>query len=303
MIIDHVNLNHLRLFECVYRTGSMTGASQELHLTQSGVSQHMKALEEMIGVRLFDRVKQRLLPTAAADVFYRQCAEGLFDLEKALSDLTGKGRELSGTVSIGMPPEFGNNCIVPLLSDLTEEHPELRMALRYGFASEMNELLLSGEIDFAFVDAFEIDDRITHEAVYDETLYLCVRKDLYRPPTSGRKEDRRYFESLAFVSFLEGEPDLRMWYQHHLGTRHLELNVRVTVHDVQGGARLIVAGAGAGIMPGHLCSKIEKEGHRFHRFKGCGRPLKNTISVAYLRERTRAPATQAVMSELVSALR
>jgi DNA-binding transcriptional LysR family regulator len=43
MIIDHINLNHLRIFQSVYKTQSMTTAAGELHLTQSGVSQHIKA--------------------------------------------------------------------------------------------------------------------------------------------------------------------------------------------------------------------------------------------------------------------
>ena len=47
MIINNLNLNHLLVFECVFRNGSMTAASKELHLTQSGVSQHMKSLEDV----------------------------------------------------------------------------------------------------------------------------------------------------------------------------------------------------------------------------------------------------------------
>ncbi len=66
MILDNLNLNHLRLFESVYRSENMTKAAEELHLTQSGVSQHMKSLEEAVGVKLFDRVRQSLIPSKAA---------------------------------------------------------------------------------------------------------------------------------------------------------------------------------------------------------------------------------------------
>lgn len=66
MIIDRINLNHLRVFECVYRTKSMTIAAEELHLTQSGVSQHIRSLEESLDIRLFDRIKHKLVPTGEA---------------------------------------------------------------------------------------------------------------------------------------------------------------------------------------------------------------------------------------------
>ena len=57
MLIDQLNLNQLRIFESVYRTQSMTQAAVELGLTQSGVSQHIRALEDVLGLSLFDRIK------------------------------------------------------------------------------------------------------------------------------------------------------------------------------------------------------------------------------------------------------
>src|SRR4051812_5232545 len=113
MLIDHVNLNHLRVFECVYRTRSMTTASRELHLTQSGVSQHIKTFEDGLGVKLFDRIKQRLIPTSAAALLFKRCAEGLYGIEQALTEIKGGEKQLSGTVNIGMPIEFGNNIMMP----------------------------------------------------------------------------------------------------------------------------------------------------------------------------------------------
>src|SRR6185437_1423130 len=116
MIIDHINLNHLRIFECVYRTKSMTEAAKELHLTQSGVSQHVRTLEEVLELKLFDRVKQRLIPTAPAETLFKRCSEALYGIEETISELRGGQQSLSGSVTIGMPIEFGNNVVLPLLS-------------------------------------------------------------------------------------------------------------------------------------------------------------------------------------------
>jgi DNA-binding transcriptional LysR family regulator len=293
MIIDNINLNYIRIFECVYRAQSMTLAAQELHLTQSGVSQHVKSLEEMLGVTLFDRIKQKLVPTSAASLLYRQCSKSLHEIEHALWQVKGGDKELSGTVAIGMPIEFGNNVLMPLLSEFCKKNPRVKLKIKLGFASSMNDHLLKGELDFAFVDDFKMDARITTERVYDETLELCIAKGV-----SAEKNDRKFFESLQYVEYQEEEPILRMWFAHHLGNRNLTLDVRATVMDVQGLARLIVAGVGAGVLPGHLSSKLQEEGVRFHRFKGCGKPLKNAISAAYLRERTHSPAALAALNAL-----
>lgn len=310
MIIDHINLNHLRIFECVYRTKSMTEAAKELHLTQSGVSQHMKTLEDVLEVKLFDRVKQRLIPTSSGHLLFKRCTEALYGIEDVLSQLRGGKQSLSGSVSIGMPMEFGNNLVLPLLSKFGTEHPRVRFVLRYGFATEMNDGIMKGDLDFAFVDAFNLDTRITTEKVYDEVLHLCCTPSMVekiaKPQPRNPAENRKYFESLEYVDYQPGEPVLRLWFQHHLGTRHLNLNVRATVMDVQGVSRLIHTGAYAGVLPGHLVEQLQAnlpKNKRLHIFKGSGSMLKNGISLAYLKERTQSPASAAVHRWLMQSLR
>lgn len=305
MLIDQVNLNHFRVFECVYRTGSMTTAAQELHLTQSGVSQHVKSLEDMIGARLFDRIKQRLVPTEAARVFYEHCNAGLHRIEEGLLQLKGQGKELRGNITLGVPIEFGNNLIIPLLSRFTRKHPLVKFRLRMGFASAMNEELLKGAMDFAFVDDFKMDKRVATEKVYDEVLDLFLAENLIRN-FGAPKLQAGYFESLDYVEYAEGEPVLRMWFAHHLGAKdakHIQLKVKATVMDVQGVARFIQSEAGAGVLPSYLASQLSKNGNALYRFKGCGKPLVNRISVASLRDRTQSPASAALLRFLKESLR
>ena len=87
MLIDQINLNQLRVFESVYRTKSMTHAARELHLTQSGVSQHIKALEDVLELKLFDRIKQKLVPTPSARELYKNTAKSFEDIETILNKL------------------------------------------------------------------------------------------------------------------------------------------------------------------------------------------------------------------------
>ena len=305
MNIDNINLNHLRIFESVFRSKSMTTAARELHLTQPGVSQHMKALEEGLGIRLFDRVKQRLVPTSAATELFNTCVQGLAGIERTITELKGGDHRLAGTVSIGMPIEFGNNIVLPLLAEFCKKHPAVRVALRYGFATEMSEAVLSGALDFAFVDEFSMDKRIFVDKVYDETLYLCASQAMMAgmKKAGAVRNTRDYFETLEYIDYQAGEPLLRMWFRHHLKARELRLNVRATVMDVQGVARLITSGLAAGVLPGHLVEKLDSAGHRMHTFKGCGKPLKNSISVCYLEERSFSPAARAALDELVKKTR
>src|SRR3954464_1650571 len=103
MITNTLNLNNLRVFAAVFKSKSMTLASEELHLTQSGVSQHIRSLETSLDLKLFDRVKHRLIPTEAAEILFKKWTETYHGIEEALLDIKGREKFLSGKVSIGLP--------------------------------------------------------------------------------------------------------------------------------------------------------------------------------------------------------
>jgi DNA-binding transcriptional LysR family regulator len=298
MFIDRLNLNQVRIFECVFRTKSMTAAARELHLTQSGVSQHIRAFEEILGVKLFDRINQRVVPTSAATLLYENCQKSLIGLEDAFSELRAEKNQLSGRVYIGMPTEFGYNIAIPLIAKFSQKHPGVRFHFRLGYGLEMNALLLKGEIDFAFIDEFSMDKKIITEPVYDEVLELCASPEWIKRLDLGSEQDRAFFEKLHYVDFSRDEQILRRWFKHHFGDDGWRLRVRSTIEDSQGVSRLVLSGVGAGILPGHLVKKLEKDGASIQAFKGKKEPLKNVISIAQLRERSHGHSVQATMNML-----
>lgn len=298
MLIDQINLNQLRVFESVFRTKSMTHAARELHLTQSGVSQHIKALEDVLELKLFDRIKQKLVPTPSAKELYKHTSRSFEEIETILNRLKKTDKELTGIVSIGLPIEFGNNIVIPLLSEFQKKNPKVQFRIRQGFPFEMNHLLLSGELDFAFVDSFAMDKGVTTQPVYDEVLELCVSKKLNyqtKPVT-----DPEFYQKLTYVDYQEEQSVLSMWMKHHTGMKAVDLDVRLYVMDAQAISKMILSGAGAGVLPGHLAEKLVTAGDELQIMKGSGKPLHNTISIAYLEEKTLTPAAKAAFDFLKS---
>ena len=300
MIIDNLNLNLIRVFESVYRTGSMTKAASELHMTQSGVSQNIKNLEDLLEVKLFDRVKQRPLPTEKAKVLFENCHPYLEDLEETLALIKGEQRSLKGRVTIGVPIEYGNNVVIPLLAKWGAKHPGIQYKLLFGHASEMNNLLLQGAIDFAFVDSYGLDKQIIREDVGGETLILCASKDYLKG--QGKVQNKKHFEGLDYISYIEDAPVLRQWFSHHYQMNNFSGNIRASLMDVQGMARMIGGGLGLGVLPDHVVKKMKEEGVALQTFKGSGKPLLNRISMASLKERTQSPLVSSTMDFLKSKL-
>ena len=213
MILDQINLNYLRIFEAVYRTRSMTQAAQELHLTQSGISQHIRSLEDSLDIKLFDRIKQKLIPTEEGKKLYDNIFPQLKNLEQALLSVTAKDHLLRGEVTLGMPVVFGLNVIIPKLVEFGKMNPELTVNIRFELGHALNNMLLSGEVDFAFVDDFTMDSQVRTEKVYDEGLKMVCSEEYFK---SKKKEvaslsGKDLYESFEYIAYQKGEPIIRTW--------------------------------------------------------------------------------------------
>ena len=172
----------------------------------------------------------------------------------------------------------------------------MKFKIRQGFPFEMNHLLLSGELDFSFVDSFAMDKGIKTDPVYDEVLELCIAKHLNHTPKNTN--DVEFYEQLPYVDYQEEQSVLSMWIKHHTTIKHPDLDVRVYVMDAQAVGKMITLGVGAGVLPGHLVNKLNRSGAEINVIKGSNKPLINMISIAHLEEKTLTPASKATLEFL-----
>ncbi|MBI2312497.1 MAG: transcriptional regulator GcvA [Betaproteobacteria bacterium] len=108
------SLDLLRGFEAAARHLSFTKAGEELFITQSAVSRQIQALEERLGVHLFQRRHRSLLLTEEGQVLYRATAEALERLRRALEQVTeaGGAKQVSVTTTAG----FASLWLIPRLA-------------------------------------------------------------------------------------------------------------------------------------------------------------------------------------------
>lgn len=120
-------LNWLRAFEAAARHLSFTAAAQELHLTQSAVSQHIRSLEHFLGAALFVRRTRRLQLTEAGAAYLPTVREAFEVLAAGTRRLTGgdRGRRLTLQSNLA----FTTFWLVPRLSRLLEAVPWLTLNL------------------------------------------------------------------------------------------------------------------------------------------------------------------------------
>ena len=288
-VLNQINVNHLKIFEKVYQLKSMTMAAQQLFLTQSGISQHIKNLESDLGVTLFVRDRSELFPTPKADELFKVCEKVFRDLSLALIQMQdAQEQELTGTIRLGIPTEFGNNVILPSVARWSKSHPKVKFEFIYGYGNHLIEQLLSNQLDVAFVDAVKLPRSVNTKAIFEESLSLVVSKEYLKKRNiifQSQKEKLSTLLGLDFLEYEKRESILRMWLQHHYGKKNITLNIRAWAMNVQGVATLIKQDMGAAVLPDHVIEKLEKEGARLHRFKGAREGMKNRVSLVWVRKK------------------
>jgi len=128
MQINHeLRWDDLRVVLALQRQGSLKQAAVELGINISTVSRRLDALEELVGVHLFDRSSDGTRPTAAAELLL-PFAETMERAAHGFThELSGFELEAEGVVRITAPPGLVDHFLAPAFVDLIEQHPRLRL--------------------------------------------------------------------------------------------------------------------------------------------------------------------------------
>jgi len=148
------SVRDIRLFIAAYEERSFTAAAARENATQSGVSQHIRKLEETFGVHLFSREKGRVVPTPAGDSYYRRCLDVLRAHEAADRSVRTYATGLDGDIVIGLMPTMTRCALAPVLARFTECHPNMVVRIVEGYSAVLTQQAQAGELDFAVVPAF-----------------------------------------------------------------------------------------------------------------------------------------------------
>jgi len=116
-------LNALKAFEAAARSESFTRAAEELNVTQGAVSHQVKALEGILGVKLFNRERQRLAITEAGREYLAVVRDALDRIAVGTERLVQ--RQTSGVLTVSTSPDFAAKWLVPRLGRFSEAHPDI----------------------------------------------------------------------------------------------------------------------------------------------------------------------------------
>ena len=167
-----INLNWLNTFCVLVEQRHFTETANQLFMTQSGVSQHIKKLEQQLDVQLLLREGKTFTVTEAGSKLYLQGKELLTRFNELESQVQQDDPH-KGTIRVGSPGSVGLR-LYPFLLEIQRQHPDLSVDYRFSPNEEVISKLLERRLDLGLSTEALASDKLISTAIAEEPLVLVT---------------------------------------------------------------------------------------------------------------------------------
>lgn len=251
------DLQVLRIFSLVARSGSITRVAIDLGISQPAVSRHLSALERQCGGYLFTRNGRGVGLTELGSSLL-PIAEQVLASAQTLSDAVSASHGvIAGLVRIGTLPSLSEPLLIPLLLRLQREHPGIQVQVVEGAAGQIEGWLRRGDIDIGLPYR-------SHEAIGDdEEVLLRLPSYLIGPPgdrfTATPTVPFRSLDNLPLV--LSRKPSSVRMMLDDMGKRHdIRIHVSIEADSSLIQHQMVVRRHGYTVLPWHVVAEHVRRG-------------------------------------------
>jgi LysR family transcriptional regulator, nitrogen assimilation regulatory protein len=246
----NIPLRQVRAVIAVCEEGSFTRAAERENATQSGISQHVAAVERKLGVKLFERSAGSVKPTPAGLRYYKSCVEAVGALEHAAEEAHSFAGQVTGELRIGLMPTFTRAVLAPVLEDFVPRCPEVRLHIVEGYSNLLTEMVRNDELDFAVVPAFEgtigLKSRLL---VRDREMLISGRKRGFMPLAPLRLSECKPLKIVAPGPDNIRRRNLETYFQTH----GVEIEAMLDMDAMIGTLEFVARSDWATILPSVIC--------------------------------------------------
>lgn len=286
---------YLKSFQIVYESRSIHQAAKKLFITPQGLSKTMKQLETILGVKLFERNKQGVIPTRSADLLYERCKELLprFDaLRHELSMLdTPKTR-----LRLGAANGVFNLVPFPRVLDFTKAHEDILLECGEYSNQEVKDMLRGARIECGLIVGAWEDPEVVTRPIAGCPICLLVYEG-----------HPLYDYEQVTIDHLQEEPLITMNERFHLfrdlmdacHVRGFAPQIIAKTADASFQHKLCRERMGLAIVPAFVADSISMEGLRTIPF---AEKLSWEVNLVWLRSRGDLPPLRALVEHVTQAV-
>jgi DNA-binding transcriptional LysR family regulator len=272
-----MELDQIRSFLVVARSGSFSLAARELYRTQPAISIKIRGLERELGQQLLERRQRGVALTPAGEVFRRRAEAILAEVDNLGSELRDLSARRLGHVSLGASDTVCLYLLPRMIRRFTQQYPGIQLRLVTQVSQRVLDLILTGQIDIGIVTLPVPTDGIETRPLYLDEFVVVLAPD---HPLASRKPLRPSDLQPHPIIHLRPDTLTRRWIDAKLEPFGLRHRVRMEVSTIEVIKKLVEVGLGISLLPEMAVAEEVRAG-RLRAAKLAGLPLRKPMGLAY----------------------
>ncbi|KXI27281.1 LysR family transcriptional regulator [Paraglaciecola hydrolytica] len=283
-----INPIWLRSFCTLIEEGHFTRTAQRLHMTQSGVSQHIQKLEEHFSTPLLIRQGKQFSLTDAGERLNSEAKDLLLAMDK-IEQFVGSDPAYEGVVRIKSPGSIGLKLYSHLLT-LQVAHPKLIIDYRFAPNAEIERSISAHNTDIGFMTEQTKTDDVICQAVSTESLVLVT-------PASMQEPSWQNLNSLGFIAHPDGQHHANLLFRdNYVEFEHIsQIKTSGFSNQISLILEPVSLGLGFTVLPAHAVAAFHSP-HLITTF-ALAKPVNETIYLCTARHKSPANRVKTVINE------
>lgn len=183
-------LRQISYFAAVVETGSFSEAAERCHISQSAISQQVKALEDELGVPLLARKGRRFEVLPAGRYLYLRGKRQLAELDSIVREVRRIGRDEYQRLRVGVLTGFSSRIVREAVNAFVVSHPNVQVSITTGTHEAIFRRIMDGQLELVVNDQRRaLSDQFVNEELGEQPLYALIRQDALADAVTLTPED------------------------------------------------------------------------------------------------------------------
>jgi DNA-binding transcriptional LysR family regulator len=241
-----MDIHHLKIFASVYKNKSFTRASEELHISQPTISEHIKNLEGSLECKLFDRLGRSIMPTTEADILYPKALQLLDDVGKIQEEISAAGTGIKGKLFIGASTIPGAYILPRAAFSFKKLYPDVAFEIIMEDSARINSMIQKHELLCGIVGARINSAKLEYLPLIEDELVLVAAPQV----TNAKSIALNKLSTLPFLQREEGS-GTRQTFERFLEQKNIstaDFDIVATLGSTSSVKQAVKEGLGASVI-------------------------------------------------------
>jgi DNA-binding transcriptional LysR family regulator len=246
-----IETSQLQTLVAVTKAKSFSKAAEDLHVTQSAISQSIKNLERKIEVKLFKRSGKRVVLTQEGEKLYHLAQNFLSQMEETLDEITHDKTSMNGVIRIGTLTGIGKSWLAPEMLEFADLHKDLTISLNLGFQENLVREFENYRLDFLILPEESLPTLGEKQLIGEESSVLVFPdSEDFKITSEITLEELSSYPTILFQD--EGDGLYLKWCREKYGQIPKKINKKYIINSHGNMLQAVQKGLGVAVVPLHV---------------------------------------------------